>query len=53
MAAGVGGAAAFPALAFAATAPVLTADIPLSYRRSTYELMSPQTNAIRAEDTAT
>jgi sulfur-oxidizing protein SoxA len=45
------GAAAVAAV-LAAAAPVLTADIPLDKRRSTYEQMSAETRAMQDEDTA-
>jgi sulfur-oxidizing protein SoxA len=39
-------------IAALAAAPMLTADIPLAKRRSTYELMSPETRAMQDDDTA-
>ena len=45
-------AAAAIAVALSAAAPVLTADIPLADRRSTYEQMSPDTKAMQDDDTA-
>jgi sulfur-oxidizing protein SoxA len=40
------------AAVFATVAPVLTADIPLGQRRSSYEQMSAETKAMQDEDTA-
>jgi sulfur-oxidizing protein SoxA len=45
-------AAAVVSVAFYGAAPVLTADIPLAERRSTYEQMSPATKAMQDDDTA-